>query len=155
MINLLHKSMFYALLWLMLSMLAACTTRYDAQVAQANAQQMQAQAAIVQAQEQAKMYATLAEASKPNYWPLVIMAVLAIVALLLVVRWHMVTVSHVAAGQPVQAQQLRLLPGDPGFNRALRIAASERGATPIKRNGRYYLIDGERRIEVKQLTVQQ
>lgn len=136
-------------------LLAGCTSRYDAQVAQANAQQMQAQAAIVQAQEQAKMYATLAEASKPNYWPLVIMAVLAVVALLLVVRWHMITVSHVAAGQAVQAQQLRLLPGDPGFNRALRIAAQERGATPIKSNGRYYLVDGERRIEVRQLTVQQ
>ena len=113
MINLLHKTMFYMLLWLALSILAGCTTRYDAQVAQAQAQQAQAQAAIVQAQEQARMYQTLAEASKPNYWPLVVMAILAVVALLLVVRWHMVTVSHVAAGQSVQAQQLRLLPGDP------------------------------------------
>ena len=154
MINLLHKTMFYMLLWLALSILAGCTTRYDAQVAQAQAQQAQAQAAIVQAQEQARMYQTLAEASKPNYWPLVVMAILAVVALLLVVRWHMVTVSHVAAGQSVQAQQLRLLPGDPGFNRALRIAASERGATPIKCNGRYYLVENGQRTEVKQLTVQ-
>lgn len=136
-------------------LLTGCTSRYDAQVAQANAQAVQAQAAIVQAQEQAKMYATLAEAAKPNYWPIVILAVLAVVALLLVVRWHMITVAAVAAGQAVQPEQLRvLLPGDVGFNRALKLAALERGARAVKQAGRYYLIDGGRRVEVKKLTMQ-
>lgn len=135
--------------------LPACTSRYDAQVAQANAQQMQAQAAIVQAQKNAEMYATLAEAAKPNYWPIVVLSVLAVVALLLVVRWHMITVAAVAAGQAVQPEQLRvLLPGDVGFNRALKLAALERGARAVKQAGRYYLIDGGRRVEVKQLTMQ-
>ncbi len=136
--------------------LAGCTTRYDAQVAQANAQQAQAQAAIIQAQEQARMFQQLAESSKPVYWPIVVLAVLAVVALLLVVRWHMITVSHVAAGQPMQAEQLRLLPGQPGFNRALRLAAEERGGRAVKRGDSYYLVDAEgQRTPVRQLTVRQ
>jgi len=136
--------------------LAGCTTRYDAQVAQANAQSAQAQAAVIQAQEQARMFQQLAESSRPVYWPIVVLAVLAVVALLLVVRWHMITISHVAAGQPMQAEQLRLLPGDVGFNRQLRLAARERGATAIKRNGAYYLVDADgQRTPVRQLTVRQ
>ena len=136
--------------------LVGCTTRYDAQVAQANAQSAQAQAAIIQAQEQARMFQQLAESSKPVYWPIITLAILAVVALLLVVRWHMITVSHVAAGQPMQAEQLRLLPGQPGFNRALRLAAEERGGRAVKRGDSYYLVDAEgQRTPVRQLTVRQ
>jgi hypothetical protein len=136
--------------------LAGCTTRYDAQVAQANAQQAQAQAAIIQAQEQARMFQQLAESAKPVYWPIVVLAVLAVVALLLVVRWHMITISHVAAGQPMQAEQLRLLPGQPGFNRQLRLAARERGMQAVRSNGAYYLVDADgQRTPVRQLTVRQ
>lgn len=136
--------------------LPACTSRYDAQVAQANAQQMQAQAAIVQAQKNAEMYATLAEAAKPNYWPIIALAVLLVGALLLIVRWHMITVAAVAAGQAVQPEQLRvLLPGDVGFNRALKLAALERGARAVKRNGQYYIVDGQTTQEVRRLTVKE
>lgn len=131
-------------------LLSACTSRYDAQVAQANAQQMQAQAAIVQSQKQAEMYATLADAAKPNYWPLIVLFVLAFVSVLLIVRWHMMTVAAVATGQP---SQMVLLPGDPGFNRALRLAAQERGARAVKRNGQYYIVDGQTAQEVRRLTV--
>lgn len=131
-------------------LLSACTSRYDAQVAQANAQQMQAQAAIVQAQKQAEMYATLADAAKPNYWPLIVLFVLAFVSVLLIVRWHMMIVAAVATGQP---SQMVLLPGDPGFNRALRLAAQERGARAVKRNGQYYIVDGQTAQEVRRLTV--
>lgn len=133
-------------------LLSACTSRYDAQVAQANAKAAEAQAAIIQAQEQAKMYATLAEAAKPNYWPLIVLFVLAFVSVLLIVRWHMQTVAAVAVGeQPM----LTLLPGEPGFNRALRIAAAERGARATKRGGRYYLIDGQTVQEVRRLAVKE
>lgn len=136
--------------------LAGCTTRYDAQVAQANAQSAQAQAAIIQAQEQARMFQQLAESSKPVYWPIVVLAILAVVALLLVVRWHMITISHVAAGQPMQAEQLRLLPGQPGFNRQLRLAARERGMQAVRSNGTYYLVDADgQRTPVRQLTLRQ
>ena len=131
-------------------LLSACTSRYDAQVAQANAQQMQAQAAIVQAQKQAEMYATLADAAKPNYWPLIVLFVLAFVSVLLIVRWHMMIVAAVATGQP---SQMVLLPGDPGFNRALRLAAQERGARAVKRNGQDYIVDGQTAQEVRRLTV--
>lgn len=130
--------------------LVGCTSRYDAQVAQANAKAAEAQAAIVQAQEQAKMYATLAEAAKPNYWPLVVLFVLAFVSVLLIVRWHMITVATVTTGQP---SQMVLLPGDPGFNRALRLAAQERGARAVKRAGQYYIVDGSTAQEVRRLTV--
>lgn len=133
-------------------LLSACTSRYDAQVAQANAQQMQAQAAIVQAQKQAEMYATLADAAKPNYWPLIVLFVLAFVSVLLIVRWHMMIVAAVATGQP---SQMVLLPGDPGFNRALRLAAQERGARAVKRNGQYYIVDGQTAQEVRRLTVKE
>ena len=137
-------------------LLAGCTTRYDAQVAQANAQSAQAQAAIIQAQEQARMFQQLAESSKPASWPIVVLAILAVVALLLVVRWHMITISHVAAGQPMQAEQLRLLPGQPGFNRQLRLAARERGMQAVRSNGTYYLVDADgQRTPVRQLTLRQ
>lgn len=137
-------------------LLTGCTTRYDARVAQANAQQAQAQAAIIQAQEQAKMFQQLAESARPVYWPIVTLAVLAVVALLLVVRWHMITISHVAAGEPMQAEQLRLLPGQPGFNRALRLAAQERGGRAVKRGDSYYLVDADgQRTPVRQLTVRE
>lgn len=131
-------------------MLSACTSRYDAQVTQANAKAVEAQAAIVQAQEQAKMYQTLADAAKPTYWPLVVLFVLAFVSVLLIVRWYMMTVTAVATGQP---SQMVLLPGDPGFNRALRLAAQERGARAVKRNGQYYIVDGQTAQEVRRLTV--
>ena len=111
---------------------------------------MQAQAAIVQAQKQAEMYATLADAAKPNYWPLIVLFVLAFVSVLLIVRWHMMIVAAVATGQP---SQMVLLPGDPGFNRALRLAAQERGARAVKRNGQYYIVDGQTAQEVRRLTV--
>ena len=133
-------------------LLSACTSRYDAQVAQANADAAKAQAAIVQAQEQARMYATLADAAKPNYWPLIVLFVLAFVSVLLIVRWHMMIVAAVATGQP---SPMVLLPGDPGFNRALRLAAQERGARAVKRNGQYYIVDGQTAQEVRRLTVKE
>jgi len=75
---------------------------------------------------------------------------------LLVVRWHMITISHVAAGEPMQAEQLRLLPGQPGFNRALRLAAQERGGRAVKRGDSYYLVDADgQRTPVRQLTVRE
>ena len=143
-------------LFLLTFFLAGCTSRYDAQVAQANAQSAQAQAAIIQAQEQARMFQQLAESAKPNYWPLVTLAVLAVAALLLVVRWHMITISHVAAGQPMPAEELRLLPGDVGFNQQLRLAARERGERAALIGGAYYLINAEgQRTPVNQLTVRE
>lgn len=136
--------------------LAGCTTRYDAEVAAANADSVRSQAVIVQAQEQARMFQQLAESAKPVYWPIVALAILSIVALLLVVRWHMITISHVAARQPMCADQLRLLPGDTGFNRALRIAAARRGARPMRSGGCYYLVDADgQRTQVRQLTVRE
>jgi hypothetical protein len=151
MINLLHKSMFYCLLWLMLSFLAACTSRYDAQVAQANAQQAQAQAAIIQAQKQAEMFSTLAESAKPVYWPIVVLVVLMVVAILFIVRWHMVTVSHVAAGQSVRADDLRLLPSDSRFFPALRKEARRIGADVEVSGADYYLITDGQRVKVRAL----
>lgn len=143
-------------LWMVAPLiLAGCTTRYDAQVAQAEAVQAQAQAAMVQAQKNAEMYATLADAAKPTYWPIVALCILAVVALLVVVRWHMVTVAHVAAGQPMHADALRLLPTDDRFYSALRLAAKERNARIEVSGDSYYLVDGEQRTPVRQLTVRQ
>lgn len=135
--------------------LAGCTTRYDAQVAQAEAVQAQAQAAMVQAQKNAEMYATLADAAKPTYWPLVVLFILTVVAILLVVRWNMITVAHVAARKPLPAGALRLLPTDPGFYPALRLAAKERDASIEVQGSDYYLVNGEQRTPVRQLTVRQ
>ena len=142
-------------LWVCLVLLAGCNTRYDAQVAQANAQSMQAQAAMVQAQENARMYATLADAAKPTYWPLVLLCILVVVAVLVVVRWHMVTVAHVAANRPLPADALRLLPSDDRFYGALRLAARERGASIEVQGDSYYLVTGEQRTPVRQLTVRE
>lgn len=140
-------------LWMVAFILAGCTSRYDAQVAQAEATQAQAQAAMVQAEQQAQMFATLADAAKPTYWPIVALCILAVVAILLIVRWHMVTVAHVAAGQPMPADALRLLPTDDRFYGALRLAAKERGASIEVSGNNYYLVDGEQRTPVRQLMV--
>lgn len=134
-----------------LSMLAACTSRYDAQVAQANAQQAQASASIVQAQQQTAMFALLADAAKPTYWPIVALCIVAVVALLIVVRWHMVTVAHVAAGVPMQADALRLLPGAPGFYPALRGEARRIGASVEVQGDSYYLVRDGERVQVRAL----
>lgn len=98
------------------------------------------------------MFATLAESSKPVYWPIVVLAVLSVAALLLVVRWHMITVAHVAAGRSVQSQLL--LPGQAGFNEALFLAAEERQARISQRDGVIYLIESNgQRTPVRQLTM--
>lgn len=141
-------------------LLAGCTSRYDAQVAQANANAVQSQALIVQSQENARMFSTLADAAKPTYWPIVLVVIVFVVAMgmaiLLVVRWHMIIVSHVAAGRPVHTEELRLLPGQPGFNRELRLAARERGEQAVKRGGAYYLVNAEgQRTPVNQLIVRE
>ena len=134
-----------------LALLAACTSRYDAQVAQARAQEAAASASIVQAQQQAAMFATLADAAKPTYWPIVVLCIVAVVALLMVIRWHMITISHVAAGVPMQADALRLLPGAPGFYPALRGEARRIGASVEVQGDSYYLVRGEERVQVKAL----
>ena len=133
--------------------LAGCTTRYDAQVARSNADAVQAQAVIVQAQEQTKAYGILAEASKPTYWPIILLVVLLVcVCVLFMWMQHRQTMALVFAQgerEPVQV----LLAGEPGFVRALKLAASERGGRAVKSGGAYYLVvDGERK-PVHQLTV--
>lgn len=136
---------------IMLSMLAGCTSRYDAQVAQAQAQQAQASADIVIAQQQAAMFATLADAAKPTYWPIVALCVLAVVALLIVIRWHMVTVAHVASGRALHSDALRLLPSSPAFYGALRGEARRIGATVDVQGDAYYLVRGDERVQVRAL----
>lgn len=145
------KWILYSYVCVGLSMLAACTSRYDAEVAQAQAQQAQASADMVIAQQQAAMFATLADAAKPTYWPIVALAVLLVVAVLLIVRWHMVTVAHVAAGVPMQSDALRLLPGAPGFYGALRGEARRIGATVDVQGDAYYLVRGDERVQVRAL----
>lgn len=139
--------------FILMLLVTGCATRYDAQVAQANAQAMQAQAAMVQAQQNAQMYATLADAAKPTYWPVVVLCILAVVAILAVVRWHMVLVAHVATNYPMHAATRRLLPTNDQFYSALRLAAKERGAQIEVAGSEYYLVDGETRTPVRQLTV--
>jgi len=179
----------YILLLAFVIMMAGCTTKYDAQEAQARAYeaqamtdrikaeqeadaerarasqqaaiaaqfqaqaqeqqalaaQVQAQAAITQAQEQTKMIA----AARSN-GGVVLIVIVFVLAGLIAWRWSLGAVTAVATGQP---SQMVLLPGDPGFNRALRLAAQERGARAVKRAGQYYIVDGSTAQEVRRLTV--
>lgn len=183
----------YIFLLALVVMMAGCTTKYDAQEAQARAYeaqamtdrikaeqeaeaerarasqqaaiaaqfqaqaqeqqalaaqaqaQAQAQAAITQAQEQTKMIA----AAHSN-GGVVLIVIVFVLAGLIAWRWSLGAVAAVATGQP---SQMVLLPGDPGFNRALRLAAQERGARAVKRAGQYYIVDGSTAQEVRRLTV--
>lgn len=126
---------------------AAIAAQFQAQAQeqQALAAQAQAQAAITQAQEQTKMIA----AARSN-GGVVLIVIVFVLAGLIAWRWSLGAVAAVATGQP---SQMVLLPGDPGFNRALRLAAQERGARAVKRDGQYYLVAGATTQEVRRLTV--
>jgi hypothetical protein len=151
MLNMLHKLTLFVCLWLVLSVLSACNSQYDARIAEANAYQARVQAAIVQAQENSRMYQTLAESAKPVYWPIVAIVIVAFLVFALLMRWHMVTVSHVAAGRPVQAAQLRILPNDPRFYPALRAEARRLGASVEVDGADYYIATACERVKVKAL----
>lgn len=112
--------------------------KYKAEQEAAVAQQMEQQARMVEAQTQAQMMDTLAQASKPNYWPIIATVGIFALVLLLVIRWHMITVSHVAAGQPVQ--ELRMLPSAKPFGE-LRLEARRQGYELAVKGDSYYLVD--------------
>ena len=132
----------------------------EARQAEAIALQQQAQAAAAQAEAQKAMYEQetarfdiLADAAKPVYWPF---AVAFVVLLLLVYINHRAQLAHMAMLTGQRAENVRLLPGDSGFERALIALATERGVRPIKgrEQGIYYLPtpDGGKE-RVKYLTV--
>ena len=145
------KWILYSYVCVGLSLLTACTSRYDAEVAQAHAQQAQASADIAIAQQQAAMFATLADAARPVYWPIVVLAVLLVISILLIVRWHMITISHVATGQRMDADALRLLPGDARFYGALRGEARRIGASVDVQGDAYYMVRDGERVQVRAL----
>jgi hypothetical protein len=71
------------------------------------------------------------------------------VVMLTFMRWHMVTVSHVAAGQPVR--ELRMLPGEVSFGQ-MRIMARRQGYELDVQQGSYFLVDGDgKRQKIKAL----
>jgi outer membrane murein-binding lipoprotein Lpp len=108
----------------------------------ARADQLAQQARMVESDNNAAMMRTLADAAKPNYWPILVVVVVGFAGVLLVVRWHMVTVSHVAAGQAVQAQQLRLLPSEVSFAQ-LRAMARREGKELEVIDGSFFLVDSQ------------
>lgn len=116
------------------------TEKYRAEQERAQAEQMAQQARMVEAETQAAMMRTLADAAKPNYWPLALVAILGFGGIMLVVRWHMITVSHVAAGQPVR--ELRMLPSEVSFGQ-LRIEARRQGYQLEVDQGAYWLVDSD------------
>ena len=132
----------YFILLALALLLTGCPAveKYKAEQEAAVAQQMEQQARMVEAQTQAQMMDTLAQASKPNYWPIIATVGIFALVLLLVIRWHMITVSHVAAGQPVQ--ELRMLPGDVPFAR-MRLEAWRQGYQLEAIGDAYYLVDSQ------------
>lgn len=117
---------------------------YEAQQAQANAQAQQAIAAQQQAQAQQEMYRNetqrfdiLADAVRPTYWPFVLCL---IVVVLVVYMNHRAQLAHTAMLTGQRSENVRLLPGDVGFERALLDIARARGVRPIRgSSGAYYL----------------
>lgn len=132
----------YFILLALALLLTGCPAveKYKAEQEAAVAQQMEQQARMVEAQTQAQMMDTLAQASKPNYWPIIATVGIFALVLLTVIRWHMITVSHVAAGQPVQ--ELRMLPGDVPFSR-MRLEARRQGYQLEAIGDAYYLVDSQ------------
>lgn len=134
----------YLILIVAVFLMVGCpdTERYKAQQEEARALQMAEQARMVQAEQNAAMMRTLADAAKPNYWPMLAVAVLGFGGIMLVVRWHMVTVSHVAAGQTVRANDLRLLPGQVDFGQMKRLARRDGYELEVEQ-GAYFLVDND------------
>lgn len=131
--------------------LTACsaTDKYRAQqesaIAQqeaARADQMAQQARMIEAQTQASMMETLADATKPTYWPIIAVVVIFAGMMLLFMRWHMVTVSHIATQTPMAADTLRLLPGEVSFGK-MRIEARRQGYDLEVNRGSYFLVDSD------------
>jgi hypothetical protein len=114
--------------------------KYKAEQEVAKANQMAEQAKMVQAQEESAQMQTLANAARPTYWPIIVTVAIFALVLLTFMRWHMVTVSHVAAGQPVR--ELRMLPGDVPFGQ-MRIEARRQGYDLEVSQGAYFLVDNE------------
>lgn len=112
----------------------------QAQAAQqaAIADQMAQQARMVESDNQAAMMETLAKSAKPVYWPFVVITLIFAVAILLFMRMHVIAVSHVAAGQPVQ--ELRMLPSARPFGE-LRLEARRQGYELAAKGDSYYLVD--------------
>lgn len=108
-----------------------------AQAAQqaAIADQMAQQARMVESDNQAAMMGTLAQAAKPVYWPIVLIVTLFAGVIVLFMRWHMVTVAHVATGQ-------RLLPQQMSFAQ-LRMQARREGYELEVAGASYFLVDND------------
>ena len=134
----------YLLLIAAVFLMVGCpaTEKYKAEQQAARADQMAEQARMVESDNNAAMMRTLADAAKPNYWPIMVVVVVGFAGVLLVVRWHMVTVSHVAAGQAVQSQQLRLLPREVPFAQ-LRAMARREGKELEVIEGSFFLVDSQ------------
>jgi hypothetical protein len=120
-----------------------------AQQEAARADQLAQQARMVEAEQQSAQMKTLADAAKPTYWPMIAIVAIGAVVMLTFMRWHMVTVSHVAAGQPVR--ELRMLPGEVSFGQ-MRIMARRQGYELDVQQGSYFLVDGDgKRQKIKAL----
>ena len=130
----------YLILIALVLTLTGCpaSQKYIAEQEAAKALQMVEQAKIVQAQEHSNQMATLANAAKPTYWPIIVTVAIFAGVLLTFMRWHMVTISHLAAGQPVR--ELRMLPSEISFGQ-MRIEARRQGYDLEVVNNSFYLVD--------------
>ena len=111
-----------------------------AQQESARADQLAQQARMVEAQAQTDQMKTLADAAKPTYWPIIVIVAILAGVLLVFMRWHMITMSHVAAGQPVR--ELRMLPGQVDFGQMKRLARREGYELEVEQ-GSYWLVDND------------
>jgi hypothetical protein len=131
---------------------ATATAQQQQIDAQTAALQAQAQAAAAQAESAADIAAVnaqtdqlevLAKAAKPTYWPIVAVVLVFAGLLLLFMRWHMVTVSHVAVGRPVA--DLPMLPDGVTSFAQMRREAARIGCTIEARGDSFYLVDSQGR----------
>jgi len=136
--------------WVVIVLIAAgCYSPVELE--QAKAEHASAVAQQVAAEQETARFAILSDAAQPVYWPFV----LALGCVLLVVymghRAQLAQVGMLTGNAPVN---VRLLPGDAGFERALLDYAREKGgrARRGRQSGSYYLeVDGQRE-KVRALT---
>ncbi len=130
----------WLLLFLVLSVVAVGC--YDpVALEEARSSRARAQAELVRHEQETARFEVLAKAGKPIYWPFLVSL---LVVLLVVYMNHRAMLAQVAMLTGQNPGQVRLLPGDAGFERALFSMARERGVRPQRdRRGNYY-IEGER-----------
>lgn len=135
----------YIILIPLILLLTACpaTEKYRAEQQAAIADQMAQQARMVEAETQAQMMQTLADAARPTYWPIIVVVALFVGVLVLFMYWHMRAIETVMSnggGSQIIIEKQPIMLSQMSFKQ-LRAEARREGYELEVEGASYYLVD--------------